>query len=43
VDTPRHPSLSWANRKNDKFQAWNRDTQTEEEIKLPESFIIVAE
>lgn len=43
VDTPRHPSLSWANWKNDKFQAWNRDTQTEEEIKLPESFIIVAE
>lgn len=43
VDTPRHPSLSWANRKNDKFQAWNRDTQTEEEIKFPESFIIVAE
>lgn len=43
VDTPRHPSLSWANWKSDKFQAWNRDTQTEEEIKLPESFIIVAE
>lgn len=43
VDTPRHPSLSWANRKNDKFQAWNRDKQVEEEIKLPESFIIVAE
>lgn len=43
VDAPRHPSLSWANWKSDKFQAWNRDTQTEEEIKLPESFIIVAE
>lgn len=43
VDTPRHPSLSWANWKNDKFQAWNRDKQVEKEIKLPESFIIVAE
>jgi len=42
-DAPRHPSLSWANWKNDKFQAWNRDAQIEEEIKLPESFIIVAE
>lgn len=43
VDTPRHPSLSWANRKDGKFIAWNRDTQAEEEIKLPESFIVVAE
>lgn len=43
VDTPRHPSLSWANWKNDKFLAWNRDKQEEEEIKLPESFIIIAE
>lgn len=43
ADAPRHPSLSRANWKNDKFQAWNRDAQAEEEIKLPESFIIVAE
>lgn len=43
VDTPRHPSLSWANFKNWKFIAWNREKQVEEEIKLPESFILVAE
>lgn len=42
-DTPRHPSISWANWKNDRFQAWNRDLQAEEEIQLPESFIVVAE
>lgn len=43
VETPRHPSSSWANWKDGKFVARNRDEQREEEVKLPESFIIVAE
>lgn len=42
-DKPRHPSSSWANWKNGKFIAWNRDTQAEEEITLPKEFIVVAE
>ena len=42
-DKPRHPSLSWANWKNWAFVAWNRDTQAEEEIKLPSKFFVVAE
>lgn len=42
-DKPRHPSSSWANWKNGKFIAWNRETQAEEEITLPKEFIVVAE
>lgn len=43
VERPRHPSSSWANWKNWTFMAWNRDTQAEEEIKLPKEFVVIAE
>lgn len=42
-DKPRHPSSSWANWKNGKFIAWNRDKQEEEEITLPKEFVVIAE
>lgn len=42
-DAPKHPSLSWANRKNDKFIYWDRESQTEKELTLPKEFVVVAE
>lgn len=42
-DKPRHPSSSWANWKNGKFIAWNREKQEEEEVTLPKEFVVVAE
>lgn len=39
----QHPSLSWANRKNNAFFAWDRDKQEEVEYKLPEEFVVIAD
>lgn len=43
--TPKaaHPSLSWANWKEDKFIYWDREAQEEKEYKLPEEFVIIAD
>ena len=43
--TPKklHPSLSWANWKEDKFIYWDRDAQEEKEFNLPEEFVIIAD
>lgn len=42
-DKPRHPSSSWANWKNGKFFAWDREAQEEKEITLPKEFVVIAE
>lgn len=42
-EAPRHPSLSWANWKNDSFKAWDRDEQVEKEITLPKEFVVIAD
>lgn len=43
--TPKrlHPSLSWANWKEDKFKYWDRDEQVEKEYVLPDEFVVIAD
>jgi len=43
ADRPHHPSSSWANWKNGKFIAWDRDAWEEKEVTLPKEFVVIAE